>query len=137
MVTGSQYTLNFVFSQGGSTAGSHQTVDVTGVRETAFFEVTTQTNKYQVRDVTAEYLPYLNVMLGDLNGDGKRTIADVTLLINYLLSHNASAIILESYACLGGNADLLEKMIKEMIGPARKEAKRLMSEVELPDNYNN
>ena len=49
----------------------------------------------------------------------------------------ASAIILESYASLGGNADLLEKMIKEMIGPARKEAKRLMSEVELPDNYNN
>ena len=38
---------------------------------------------------------------------------------------------------LKGNADLLEKMIKEMIGPARKEAKRLMSEVELPDNYNN
>ncbi len=96
MVTGSQYTLNFVFSQGGSTAGSHQTVDVTGVRETAFFEVTTQTNKYQVRDVTADYLPYLDVMLGDLNGDGKRTIADVTLLINYLLSHNASAIILEA-----------------------------------------
>ena len=49
----------------------------------------------------------------------------------------ASAIILESYACLGGNADLLEKTMKEMIGPARKEARRLMSEVELPDNYNN
>ena len=49
----------------------------------------------------------------------------------------ASAIILESYASLGGNADLLEKMIKEMISPAREEARRLMSEVELPDNYNN
>lgn len=49
----------------------------------------------------------------------------------------ASAIILESYDSLGGNADLLEKMIKEMIGPAREEARRLMSDVELPDNYNN
>ena len=49
----------------------------------------------------------------------------------------ASAIILESYASLGGNADLLEKMIKEMIGPAREEARRLMSDVELPDKYNN
>ena len=37
----------------------------------------------------------------------------------------ASAIILESYASLGGNADLLEKMIKEMIGPAREEARRI------------
>jgi alpha-amylase len=92
MVTGSQYTLNFVFSQGGSTAGSHQTVDVTGVRETAFFEVTTQTNKYQVRDITAEYLPYLNVTTGDVNGDGRVTIKDVTDLISYLLSDDDTSV---------------------------------------------
>ena len=49
----------------------------------------------------------------------------------------ASAIILESYASLGGNADLLEKMIKEMIGPAREEAKRIMSHVKMSDNLNN
>ena len=92
MVTGSLYTLNFVFNQGGSTANSHQTVDVTGVRETAFFEVTTQTNKYQVSDVTADYLPYLDVLLGDVNGDGKRSIADVTALIKYLLGGDESLV---------------------------------------------
>ena len=86
-IAGSQYYLNFVFSQGGSTASSHQTVDVTGVRNTAFFEVTTQTNKYQVRDVTETYLPYLDVQSvpGDVNGDGEVNIADVTTLIDYLL----------------------------------------------------
>ena len=91
-ITGSQYSLNFVFSQGGSTASSYQTVDVTGVRETSFFEVTTQTNKYQVRDVTADYLPYLDVIPGDVNVDGRVSIKDVTDLINYLLSGDASSI---------------------------------------------
>ena len=87
-ITSSHYTLNFVFSQGGSTASSHQTVDVTGVRETAFFEVTTQTNKYQVKDVTETYLPYLDVQSipGDVNSDGSVNISDVTALIDYLLS---------------------------------------------------
>ncbi len=86
-VTGSQYSLNFVFSQGGSTASSHQTVDVTGVRGTTFLEVKTQTNKYQVSDVTAQYLPYLDVSAapGDVNGDGVVNIDDVTALIDYLL----------------------------------------------------
>ncbi|MBR5725506.1 MAG: chitobiase/beta-hexosaminidase C-terminal domain-containing protein [Muribaculaceae bacterium] len=97
-ITGSQYSLNFVFSQGGSTASSHQTVDVTGVRETAFFEVTTQTNKYQVSDVTADYLPYLDddVTPGDVNCDGFITISDVTSLINYLLTDDATGIDLEA-----------------------------------------
>ncbi len=92
MITGSQYSVNFVFNQGGSTASSHQTVDVTGVRETSFYEVTSQTNKYQVRDVTAEYLPYLDVLPGDVNDDGMRSITDVTALINYLLSSDGSLI---------------------------------------------
>ena len=85
-ITGTNYCVNFVFSQGGSTAGSHQTVDVTGVRTTSFFEVTTQTNKYQVSDVTATYLPYLDepAVEGDVNGDGLFNITDVTMLINYL-----------------------------------------------------
>ena len=86
-ITGSQYTVNFVFNQGGSTASSHQTVDVTGVRTTSFFEVTTQTNKYQVADVTSIYLPYLDVTTqpGDVNSDGFVDINDVTDLIGYVL----------------------------------------------------
>jgi alpha-amylase len=94
-ITGSQYSLNFVFSRGGTTASSYQTVDVTGVRETSFFEVTTQTNKYQVRDVTDVYLPYLDdvdVLVGDVNSDGIVNISDVTQLIDYLLGADASTI---------------------------------------------
>ena len=97
-ITGSQYYVNFVFNQGGSTASSHQTVDVTGVRETAFFEVTTQTNKYQVRDVTDTYLPLLDndVLMGDVNGNGFIDIADVTDLIDYLLGNMPSGFVTEA-----------------------------------------
>ncbi len=97
-ITGSEYYLNFVFSQGGSTASSHQTVDVTNVRTTSFFEVTTQTNKYQVRDVTADYLPYLDVQSipGDVNSDGSVDITDVTDLIDYLLGTASITIDLDA-----------------------------------------
>ena len=90
VISGTNYCVNFVFNQGGSTAGSHQTVDVTGVRETSFFEVTTQTNKYQVRDVTADYLPYLDVIPGDVNSDGLVNISDVTTMISYVLGRPQS-----------------------------------------------
>ena len=62
-------------------------MDVTGVRTTSFFEVTTQTNKYQVADVTSIYLPYLDVTTqpGDVNSDGFVDINDVTDLIGYVL----------------------------------------------------
>ena len=100
-ITGSQYCVNFVFNQGGSTASSHQTVDVTGVRQTSFFEVTTQSNKYQVADVTATYLPYLNddVTPGDVNGDGELAIADVTALINYLLTGDDTGVDIDAADC--------------------------------------
>ena len=86
-ITGTNYYLNFVFSRGGSNASSYQTVDVTGVRTTSFFEVTTQTNKYQVRDITDTYLPYLDntITKGDVNGDGEIDVSDVTAMISYIL----------------------------------------------------
>ena len=91
-ITGTNYYVNFVFNQGGSTAGSHQTVDVTGIRTTSFFEVTTQTNKYQVRDVTDTYLPYLDVVIapGDVNGDGTIDVSDVTAMIAYVLGNTVT-----------------------------------------------
>ena len=97
-ITGSQYTVNFVFNQGGSTASSHQTVDVTGVRTTSFFEVTTQTNKYQVADVTATYLPYLDITVqpGDVNCDSEVDINDVTALIAYVLGHPETPFDIEA-----------------------------------------
>ena len=96
-ITGTNYCVNFVFNQGGSTASSHQTVDVTGVRETSFFEVTSQTNKYTVANVTDTYLPYLDdVLVGDVNRDGIVSIGDVTALIDYLLGGDESAIDVEA-----------------------------------------
>ena len=106
-ITGSQYYVNFVFNQGGSTASSHQTGDVTGVRETSFFEVTTQTNKYQVSNVTDIYLPYLNddFQIGDVNRDGNVTISDVTALIDYLLGGDDSSIDVQA-ADVNGSTDV-------------------------------
>ena len=97
-ITGSQYCVNFVFNQGGSTASSHQTVDVTGVRETSFFEVTTQTNKYHVSDVTDTYLPLLNgdFIRGDVNGDGQVSIGDITDLIDYILNGTVQSFVFEA-----------------------------------------
>ena len=115
-ITGSQYCVNFVFNQGGSTASSHQTVDVTGVRETAFFEVTTQTNKYQVRDVTDTYLPFLegNIIPGDVNGDGVVSIADVTDLIDYILTGELEVFIFEA-ADVSGDGDVGIADVTELI----------------------
>ena len=85
------YYVNFVFNQGGTTASSHQTVDVTDVNKTSFFEVITQTNKYQVRDVTEQYLPYLDHNVFDVNHDNEVNIADVNVIIDFILSGSASA----------------------------------------------
>ena len=91
-VKSKDYYVNFVFNQGGSTASSHQTEDVTFVNQTSFFEVTTQTNKYQVKNVTDQYLPYLDVNPADVNGDNEVNIADVNALISIILSGNASSV---------------------------------------------
>ena len=79
------YVINFVFNQGSS---SGQTEDVTYINKTSFFEIATQTNKYQVRDITNEFLPYLEGIKGDVNGDGEVNIADVNAIIDLILSGN-------------------------------------------------
>ena len=60
------YYVNFVFNQGSS---SGQTEDVTYVNKTSFFEIATQTNKYQVNDVTDIYLPYLTDGVDEINSN--------------------------------------------------------------------
>ena len=89
-ITGKDYYMNFVFNQGGSTAGNYQTEDVTYVNKTSFFEVTTQTNKFQVNNITDEFLPYLNKQPGDVNGDDEVSISDVNALIDMILSGNTN-----------------------------------------------
>ena len=103
-ITGTNYYLNFVFSRGGSSAANYQTVDVTGVRSTSFFEVTTQTNKYQVRNITDTYLPYLDVVTtpGDVNGDTVVDIDDVTALISRVLGNVVAPFDIEA-ADMDGN----------------------------------
>ena len=88
-ITSKDYYMNFVFNQGGSTAGSHQTVDVTDVKKTSFYEVTSQTNKYTINDVTDIYLPYLR-LIGDINGDGEVGISDVNAAISMILADEYS-----------------------------------------------
>ena len=84
-ITSKDYYMNFVFNQGPSNV---QTEDVTYVNKTSFFEVTSQTNKYTVADVTDQYLPYLDddTIQGDINGDREVNIADVNALLDMILS---------------------------------------------------
>ncbi len=49
----------------------------------------------------------------------------------------ASAIIMESYSHIGGDADSLEAMVKETIGPAREEARRLIKRSGMPKSFDN
>ncbi len=91
-ITSKDYYMNFVFNQGGSTAGSHQTEDVTGVSKTSFFEVTSQTNKYTVKDVTDTYLPYITAVVGDVTGDKEVNIADINAIINIIFAGSGNAM---------------------------------------------
>ena len=83
MITSKDFYMNFVFNQGPSNV---QTIDVTDVKTTSFFEVTSQTNKYNVADVTATYLPYLEYDPDDVNGDSEVNIADVNAVITAILT---------------------------------------------------
>ena len=72
------YTFNIIFSQGD---GGHQTIDITGLNRDMYFEISSQTNKYTVRDITADYAS----LTGDASGDGVVDIADVNAIINVML----------------------------------------------------
>ena len=90
-ITKKDYYMNFVFNQGGSTAGEHQTVDVTNVKQSSVFEIASQSNPFEVNDVTDIYLPLLKALKGDVNGDNVVNISDVNLVINMILSGNGTA----------------------------------------------
>ncbi len=83
-ITASDYFVNFVFNQGGSTAGSHQTVDVTRINKDAYFEIASTTNKYEVNDITSQYAS----ASGDVNGDGLVDASDVTALVAIMLGNS-------------------------------------------------
>ena len=83
-VNSEDYAFNVVLSQGDS---GHQSVDVTGITGDIYLEITSTTNKYTVADITDQY----SFLLGDVNGDGEITIADITTLIDILLGGNADS----------------------------------------------
>ena len=85
MITGKDYCMNFVFNHGAS---NMQTVDVTDVKHSSVFEVTSQTNKYNVNDVTELYLESLEgqtPVKGDVNGDGEVNISDINAVIDAII----------------------------------------------------
>ena len=88
-ITGKDYYMNFVFNQGAS-AG--QTVDVTYVNKTSFFEITSQTTNYTVANVTDLYLPYLNSNKYDVNSDGEVNIADINAILDFIMSGSVNAV---------------------------------------------
>ena len=83
-ITAEDYTFNIIFSQGD---GSHQTVDITNLRNDVYFEISSTTNKYTVNDITSQY----TITAGDVDGDGKVDVADVNAIINVILKIKASS----------------------------------------------
>ena len=84
-VPSADYTFNVVLSQGDS---GHQSVDVTGIKNDIYLEITSTSNKYTVADITDQY----SRLPGDVDGDRIIGMDDLSLLINYLLTGNAAGI---------------------------------------------
>ena len=78
-VTSADYIFNVVLSQGDN---AHQSVDVTGINKDIYLEITSTTNKYTVADITDQFA----YVRGDVNRDGELSVADVTTLIDILVS---------------------------------------------------
>ena len=76
----STYKFNIIFNKGGSTG---QTVDITGLNSDHYYEITSTTNKYTVRDITDEMTS--DQVKGDVTGDGVVDIADVNAIIDIML----------------------------------------------------
>ena len=78
-MTSADYSFNVVLSQGDN---AHQSVDVTGINRDIYLEITSTTNKYTVADITDQFA----YVRGDVNRDGELSVADVTTLIDILVS---------------------------------------------------
>ena len=81
------YNFNVVLSQGDN---QHQSVDVTGINQDIYLEITSTTNKYTVADITDQY----SYLRGDVNNDGEINIGDASALIDIILGSQADAATL-------------------------------------------
>lgn len=76
----STYKFNVIFNKGGSTG---QTVDIMGLNSDHYYELSSTTNKYTVKDITDEMTR--DWIAGDVTGDGNVDISDVNAVINIML----------------------------------------------------
>ena len=86
------YTFNIIFNKGDN---SGQTIDITGLNKDTYFEISSLTNKFTVKDITDQYAS----IPGDVNGDGITDITDVNTIINIILGGDSAS----NY---GGRADV-------------------------------
>ena len=71
------YTFNIIFSQG---SGNAQTEDITGINRDTYYELSSTTNKFTVRDITEQYA----AVPGDVNGDGQVNTSDIAAVVNVI-----------------------------------------------------
>ena len=84
----SDYYFNIIFDQGDQSVDPDlkQTVDIGPVNQDVYYEIAELVNgKYTVNDITAQYQGGTETNPGDVNGDGKVNVSDVTALINIIL----------------------------------------------------
>lgn len=105
------YTFNLIFNQGTS---GKQTVDIMGLNSDRYFEVTSTTNKYTVRDITD--LMTGDQVVGDVTGDGQVDIADVNAVINMMLGKIESTDVADITG--DGQVDIADvnAVINKMLG---------------------
>ncbi len=91
-ITAEDYMFNIIFNIG---SGDGQTIDITGINKDVYYELSSTTNKFTVRDITNEYAE----VVGDVNGDGVVTSTDIACLVNVLAG-------LETATTYEGRADV-------------------------------
>ena len=83
-ISAEDYRFNIIFSQGD---GSHQTVDIKDLYKDTYYEISSTTNKYTVRDITDLYA----AIDGDVDGNGTVDDNDLNILINIILGKDNAA----------------------------------------------
>ena len=91
-ITAEDYMFNIIFNIG---SGDGQTIDIKGINKDVYYELSSTTNKFTVRDITNEYAE----VVGDVNGDGVVTSTDIACLVNVLAG-------LENATTYEGRADV-------------------------------
>ena len=88
----SDYYFNIIFDQGDQSVDPDlkQTVDIGPINQDVYYEIAELVNgKYTVNDITSQYEGGTVGLPGDVNGDGKVNVSDVSALINMILGLSA------------------------------------------------